>query len=221
MMVYCRHPRIPGCGEAELPFYHVEGLLNRGVNSRFPTSHGLHLIVERDISVPSGGCTVFFFRGMIRNKFYIGCVSRIAPCAALVNVQQIAEHEVIADINGSSQHMETPLDLTIDADLSIHTDEPLVTYHGLIHIRIGMLTLVLIEAAYSTDACIDDGSPIELQTAFHEALIVYVKQPVAQMSAFHQAAESIVLGFYRQGVRTEIGAHERARPANFVGRNPV
>src|SRR5690606_32150215 len=105
---------------------------------------------------------------------------------------------------------------TVYADVGLHPKEPLVSFAGLMHLRIALLLLVLGGTRCIDDAGIDDGPSAYLQPILLEILIDQMKQLIAQVVTFHHVAKLADRGFIRHTFLTQIDAYEVPHGARIV-----
>ena len=203
-------------GEAELAFHHTKNVFDLGPDLRLVPVPRSFLIAERDIATALLVCEILCARSAFPNDIAFASVGRISPYAGLFPMQQICQHDGVMDIGSCGHNVMHQLGTTVYADVGLHPKEPLVSFAGLMHLRIALLLLVLGGTRCIDDAGIDDGPSAYLQPILLEILIDQMKQLIAQVVAFHHVAKLADRGFIRRTFLTQIDAYEVPHGARIV-----
>ncbi len=207
---------IPHLRESELALDDTELMLHLGPDTGpIPVPETLHLgqtptaAALRVGEVPGPWCEISY-------GLFLHTVSRITPHAGLFTMAQVGQHLGIMDIGRRRHDGVNELRTTVDTDVRLHPEEPLVALLGRAHVRVALLLLVLGGTRGADDAGVNDSPKEDLQAIFLEILVHQVEELVAQVVLLHQVAELADGGLIRHGLPAEIDADELAQRTGVV-----
>ena len=131
-------------------------------------------------------------------------------------MQQLAQQLAVMNIRRRGRHRVNQLGLTIDTNMSLHAEVPLIAFLRLMHLRITDFILVLGRAGRIDDRCIDDGTGTHFQPIFLKILIDQYKQLIAQVMRFKQMAELTNRGLVRRRLASQVDAHKAAHGPRVI-----
>src|SRR6185437_11320146 len=82
-------------------------------------------------------------RRRFEDRLTLALIGTIAPHAGLIAVQNIWDGSAIMHIGRRRRHRMDNPGLAVDADVRLHAKVPLVTFFGLMHLRVALAICVL------------------------------------------------------------------------------
>lgn len=153
---------------------------------------------------------------MFGNYIPFSGIGRIAPNAVLIAVKQIPQNHRIVDISRRSHNRMNQLGFTVNTNVGLHSEVPLIALLGLMHIRIALLLLVLGGTRRADNTGIDDSASAYLQAIFLQVLIDQIKQSITQIMALHQVAELADRRLIRCRLFAQVDTHKLPHRAGVV-----
>ena len=162
---------IPHLGESELPFDDTELVFNLCPDPGLVPVPAALVISQRPVAATFRLGEVSGAWRTIGNGFFLTGIGGIAPHPSFFTMKQVGQHPGIVHVGRGSDHRMNELGAAVHTDVGLHSEIPLFTLTGLVHLRIALLLLVLGRTRGTDDAGVNDGTPGDLQPVFLEVLI--------------------------------------------------
>lgn len=189
-----RQPAVTRLSMLEQGLQHVERMLDLGARAGlgllqlfFGTTqrillHGLtHAAFHRD--VPDDRL-VHVLRALVGTL-----VAGVADRHRFVSVKNIVSLRDVGDVAcGGDERMGQPR-LGIDANVSLHAEEPVITLRRLMHFRIALFAAVLGRGRRCDQGCVHDGLFAHHQAFAGQVHIDFIEDPARQVVLFEQPTE--------------------------------
>lgn len=209
-------PPVAHLGETELPLDDAKLVFHFRTHFGFVAVPGAFILCQRAVAMTFGLSEVFGPWRAVRDGLRLPLIGGVAPHPGFFAMEQVGQHLGIVNVRRRDHHRVNELGATVDTDMALHAEIPLVALASLVHLRIAFLLLVLGRTGRTDDGGIDDRTTGYLQTVLLKVLIDQMEQLIAQVVLLHQMAELADRGFVRCRLTTEINAHELAQGAGVV-----
>ena len=131
--------------EAEQALDDVEGMLDVGAHLRLrAVFRPLDLVDDAAMTIALVGEVESIGR-MRFDHLGLTVIGLVASHPRLIAMQQIGQHLAVGDVGGGGDDGVDDLVLTIDADVRLHAEEPLIALSGLMHVGIARLVAFLVD----------------------------------------------------------------------------
>jgi hypothetical protein len=157
-------------------------------------------------------------RGSGADDVALSLVGRVAPHPRLFPVQQFRQQTGVVYVGGGSRHRVDDLGGTVNADVRLHAEVPLVAFLGLVHLRVPLPALVLGRGWGADDRRIDDGAGADLEALARQVAVDRAQDRLAQRVRFQQVAELADRGLVGGRFSAQIDTDKLAHGARVVQR---
>ena len=215
MRLVLRQPAIAGLAVAEQVLDHMKGMLNLRPDARLE-------LLEPILQPPQFVCRQglahaalhrhqpFDGLALVLGTFLDALVTRISEHRALLAMQQGVGLAHVAGVGGRrDQRMHQPR-LSIDANVRLHAELPVVTLLGLVHLRVARLGLVLCRGWGRNQRGIDDRPFTQDQALFGQMGVDRLEDLACEPVRFEQTSEFQQGGRIRCRLPRQINPHEAA-----------
>jgi hypothetical protein len=217
MSIFGKTP-VTNLGESKNTLDDTKHTLNFYSDSRYvPIAQPLS-IRQRFIPAAFSLGKVFGFRRSGLNGFTLSRIGRITPDASFIAMQQIFKHLGVMNIGGHSRHRVDDFGFAVYANMGFHTKIPLITFLGLMHLRIALLVLVLGRTRRIDDAGIHNGAIGHLYPLRLKVFSDDPKQLITQFGFLKQVTEIENRRFIRNRLAPKVYAGKAAHEARFIKR---
>lgn len=211
-----RQALVAHLGKSELALHDAKDMLDLGPHARLVAVAGALRFGQFAVPAALVLSKIAGPGRLIGNGLCLAGVGRITPHPGFLSVEQVANNDRIVDVGGRGYHGMDQFGSTVDADMGLHAEEPLITLPGLMHLRVALLFLVLGRTGRIDNRGVDDSAAIHLQPVLIQILVNQVEQLIAQIMILHQVTELADRGFVGNGLLTQVNADEAAHGARIV-----
>ncbi len=209
-------PTIPHFRESKLAFDDTELVFHLCPDAGFVSVPGSFIFSQFSVAAALRLSEVFGSWGVIGYCLPLTAVRRISPYARFLTMEQIGKNLRIVDVSRCCDHGMNELCATVDTDVGLHAEIPLIAFARLAHLRVALFLLVLCRAWSVDDAGINDGAAGNLHPVFLQILVHQMEQLIAEIVLLHQVAELTDCGLVRNGLSAEIDSDELPQRAGIV-----
>lgn len=197
--------------ELEFHFDPVEGIAN------VPR---IIFIRQLEITISLNLGEVLSSRRAIKDGLPMSAVVRVVPHLGCSVVGQIGQYLGIVNIGGRRHRGMNELRLTVDANVRIHAEVPLVALTDLLHLRTAILLFVIGGIRRADDSRVYNGSAGFLTDFPLPILIHHAEQLTAQILLLHKVAKFVGCGgvLPRNRLPHEAGAAELVQRTKVLER---
>ena len=193
-------------------------MLNRRTHFRFGTVLLFLSIRQRCVALCFLVGEVLRLRCFGFDPLILPPVSRITPDARLIAMQQMLDHLAIMGIGRGDRRRVNHATLAVHANMTFHTEVPLVAFPSLVHLGVAFLLFVLGRGRCGNDGGIDDGAGGDFDAALTQVGVNLAKQLIAQTVLLQQVAELQDGGLVRCPIAPKINADKAAHGERVVER---
>lgn len=215
-------PAISHLRESKLTFDDAELVLHFGSDPRLVSVLGALFISQITVAAALRLGEIPGSWRIVSDRLLLPSVRGVTPDSGFLAMEQVRQYLGIVDIGRCGDNGVDKLSPTVDTDVRLHAEVPLIALAGLPHLRIALFLFILGGTRRADDAGIDNGTSGYLQAILLQILIHQVEQLITQVVFLHQVAELADRGFVRHRLPTEVDADELAQRTgvieSFLGR---
>ncbi len=211
-------PPVAHFGEAEKALDDMKGMLNPCTNSGLGAV-GLALsILQRAVPMRFVVGEVERRRGTCAHRLTLPAIGGIAPHSRFCAMQQVVKQLAVVDVSGRGRGRVNEPFLTVDADMPLHAEVPLVAFLRLVHLRITRPIAVLGRTRRMDNGGIHNGASRDLEAVRGQISIDGLQQLCTQFMRLQQVAELAYRRLVRRWLTAQIDADKSPQRARIVER---
>lgn len=211
-----RQPTVADFVKAKLPLDNPELMLHTCPDARLVPVFRALVFSQLSVAAAFGLGKVLSKGGVIGDRLLLAGVGGVAPNPGFFAVKQVRQDLGVVYVGRCRDHRVNEPGFTVDANMRLHAEIPLVTLFRLLHFRIALFLLVLGGTRCADDAGIDDGAAGYLHPVVLEVLVHQVEQLVAQIVLLHQMAELANRGLIRCRFAPQVDAYKVTQRLGIV-----
>ncbi|CAM2157632.1 hypothetical protein PT2222_420044 [Paraburkholderia tropica] len=154
--------------------------------------------------------------GLVTDQRFLARIGAISIDALLLPMQQFRQRMFVVDVGRRDHRAMCQAALTIDPDVQLHAEIPLLAFARLMHLRVARLLLVLGRAGGGDQRRVHDGAARKLHTAGLQHPPHLGEEPLTQLVLLKQAPEFEQRCRIRYGFAAQINAHKATQAGAVI-----
>lgn len=211
-------PTVAHLAKPEQTFHAPEKVLDTCSHSGFVSVFVPFFIGEFAVPASRALREVTRAGGTLGNDLLLSGISRVTIDSRFITVQQVFQNHRIVHIRPGRRYRVDQFAATVDADVSLHSEVPLIAFAGLVHLRIALLFATLGLARGVHNAGIDNRSAAHSHAIVLQVLVHDVEKLIAQIMALHQMAKLSYRGLIRNRLVAQINTNKATHCARIIQR---
>ena len=202
-------PTVSHCRESKVPFDDTERVFHLCPDAGLVSVSGSFIFSQPPIAAALRLGEVVGAGSAISDGLSLTDVRRISPDAGFLAMEQIGQNLRVVDVSCCSDHAVNAPCATVDVDMGLHAEVPLMAFVCLAHLWIALFLFVPGGTRCIDDAGINNRATGNLHPTLLHILVHEMEPLIAQMVFLHQVAERAYPGLIRHGLSAKIDTDEQ------------